>query len=213
MKKLILLLLLIPSLAWGQVSTSGVSLSGCSSGGAAAGGASCATTCATMNDCLWIDELHTDDFTNAGGSIDKYSFVGQANFSPGGAKVVCQVDMNIRNVTGSATTWYFEIYEMNGTSLGTLNSGCTSDSKSINGAGTVSFTGLSCTLDNAKTYGLVITRTDRTYNADNYLGAGVYVATTTNMNISGSLYSWNTDKTKADYMTADLSCKVYGYTP
>jgi hypothetical protein len=36
MKKLILLLLLIPSLAWGQVSTSGVSLSGCSSGGASA---------------------------------------------------------------------------------------------------------------------------------------------------------------------------------
>jgi hypothetical protein len=36
MKKLILLLLLIPSLAWGQVSTSGVSLSGCSSGGVSA---------------------------------------------------------------------------------------------------------------------------------------------------------------------------------
>ena len=33
MKKLILLLLLIPSLAWGQVSTSGVSLSGCATGG------------------------------------------------------------------------------------------------------------------------------------------------------------------------------------
>lgn len=37
MKKLLFLLLLIPSLAWGQVSTSGVSLSGCSTGGGAVG--------------------------------------------------------------------------------------------------------------------------------------------------------------------------------
>lgn len=51
MKKLILLLLLIPSLAWGQVSTSGVSLSGCSSGGASAAAPStfCASATATQS--------------------------------------------------------------------------------------------------------------------------------------------------------------------
>lgn len=47
MKKLILLLLLIPSLAWGQASLSGVSLSGCSTGGGAGATAYCTaqTTC------------------------------------------------------------------------------------------------------------------------------------------------------------------------
>lgn len=48
MKKLILLLLLIPSLAWGQVSTSGVSLSGCSSGGASAAACSSGTADASQ---------------------------------------------------------------------------------------------------------------------------------------------------------------------
>jgi hypothetical protein len=48
MKKLILLLLLIPSLAWGQVSTSGVSLSGCSSGGVSAAAANY-TDCSQIN--------------------------------------------------------------------------------------------------------------------------------------------------------------------
>lgn len=41
MKRLLFLLLLFPSLAWGQVSTSGVSLSGCSTGG---GAAACTTS-------------------------------------------------------------------------------------------------------------------------------------------------------------------------
>jgi hypothetical protein len=56
MKKLILLLLLIPSLAWGQVSTSGVSLSGCSSGGASA-----AAACTTSNHSSLVDNVETGE--------------------------------------------------------------------------------------------------------------------------------------------------------
>jgi hypothetical protein len=58
MKKLILLLLLIPSLAWGQVSTSGVSLSGCSSGGVSA------AACTDPTGSIYTDGFETDNSAN-----------------------------------------------------------------------------------------------------------------------------------------------------
>lgn len=48
MKRLLFLFLLLPSLAWGQVSTSGVSLSGCGTGGTAAAACSSGTADASQ---------------------------------------------------------------------------------------------------------------------------------------------------------------------
>jgi hypothetical protein len=75
MKKLILLLLLIPSLAWGQVSTSGVSLSGCSSGGVSA---AAAPYCTGDNECTATTpgscDLLCEDFESNQHCVDNASY-------------------------------------------------------------------------------------------------------------------------------------------
>ena len=80
MKKLILLLLLIPSLAWGQVSTSGVSLSGCSSGGvsAAADGPNAWYYSCTETPTV---EPAQDGYANVGGD---FAYCGSVTVPTGG---------------------------------------------------------------------------------------------------------------------------------
>lgn len=193
----LLLLVALPAHAW--------------MGPVIAGGGVAAKSCA-VDSALWIDEIHNDDFYSAGGHIDNYTFCGQGDFSPGGDKVICQVNIAVRNVSGTPEM-QVRIYEMSGTSLGTLNAGCTSASQVISSAGTKSFTDLDCSLDSAKTYGIVIVRSDGTYSDTDYLGSGVWVGTAGNMNISGLQNHWFSNKTANGANSADMSMQIYGYTP
>jgi hypothetical protein len=212
MKRLISLLLFLTLCCAVQASARMNAYMAGSVAASAGSGKSCATTCATMNDCLLINKIYTDDFYH-GATIDGDVWSGQGNFDPGQDEVICQFDTNIRNAVGS-DNYRIEIWTMSGTALGTLNAGCTSSEVTISGSGTKQFTGLSCALTNGTAYAITITRHDNGYGTTT-LGGGIYVAGTTNATISGNHMQW-TGSTKArseDHSGVDLSMKLYGYTP
>jgi len=168
-----------------------------------------AKSCA-VDSAVIIDKIFTDDYYSQGADAN-YVWVGQGDFDPGANIVVCQVDHNVRNATGSAD-YRIEIWTMSGTSLGILASGCTSNSVTISAAGTKQFTGLTCALTNGNLYGIMITRSDNGYGT-NFLGAGIFVAIGANMAVSGNEMEFKSDKTRQSSNAADLSMKLYGYTP
>lgn len=204
MKKLILLLLLIPSLAWGQVSTSGVSLSGCSSGGASAA-KSCPSSATSLIDNIPDD----DDFVGVIGTgiTTNYGPVGQ-RYTPAANTRICSIVYNVRSCAGSGATYAVEIYDISGgTTLGTPASGCTSGTKAITSGAAHEFTGLNCALTASTEYAILITSS----NGDESNYCSVFYGGTDV--ISGNYCQWKSDKTIYDNRTTwDFSFEMWGFT-
>jgi hypothetical protein len=211
MKKAFIGLLILILSAWAQYVFSAEPIQLARMNPYVAGGAGAASKSCAVDSVLWIDKFYTDDFYSVAREATN-TFAGQGDFDPGENKVICQVSHNVRNAVGT-DDYQVEIYIMNGTALGTLNAGCTSNTKTISGAGTVNFDGLNCSVSSGTTYGIVITRHDHGNGEDNNLVNGIHVATGANMSVSGNFMVWNADLSRKSSRTADLSIKIYGYTP
>ena len=175
-----------------------------------AGGKTCA-----LDSVLFIDQFTTSDYFKVGcadATAANSTYGGQGNYDPVTNKVVCSVDINIRNVSGAAD-YYVEIFPMSGNNLGTLDTvNCRSASVNIASSGTKSFTGLNCPLTGGSYYAFTIVRTDHSFNASACLDDGVYRVNATTW--SGNAMSWSGALVNTWSNAAfEFSIKVYGYDP
>lgn len=206
--KLILLLLLIPCIAIPCIANAGMVI-----GSGTIGGGSCPTS-----ETLILDKLSTDSYVDAGLTVNK-EYRGQASFAPatdlGGTKTICSVGFGFRQTVGdvSAVDWQVEIYEMSSVNLGSAPTGtCVSSTRKITGEypiGELKFTGLSCSLESGKTYGIALIRTDHSYDGTNYVQFNI--ATTSSH--TGYLAAWeHSDNARTDDDSGfDVSMRLYGF--
>jgi len=171
----------------------------------AAGGDSCPTdeslqVDAAVDTGLFVNILDNDDAV----------FAGQGDYDPGGTGItVCAVSFWIRTINATAQTLQVEIWEMNGTALGNAPTGtCTSTSQLAESLGNIKFVGLDCTLNNGTNYGIVLTRSDHSYDGTNYYG----IYRDSSVSWSGTFREWKGNKTEGTDRTTEGCIDVYGYT-
>ena len=168
-------------------------------GGGAVAGGSCTS---------WISAPSIADYWDVAASTGG-GYIGQGGFDPGTNKTICQVDINVKTISGniSAIDWQIEISAMSGTTLGVPGAGCTS-AKKITATGTNLFTGLTCAVTSGTSYGIVITRSDHLFDAINNIT--VYT-NNADGSLSGTMRQWyNDDATqKTDYSPADFGVVIY----
>ena len=141
------------------------------------------------------------------------TYVGQGNYDPGGTDVtICSVDVSFRIAAGTGATVQVEIWEMSGTSLsGTAGAGdCVSDTLEVTTANDMtvhSLGGMSCTLDNTKLYGVVVTRSDHSFDNTNK----VEIFTGDVGSWSGQWMEWKADKSRDTDRSEDLAFDLNGF--
>jgi hypothetical protein len=217
MKKAFIGLLILILSAWAQYVFSAEPIQLARMNPYVAGGASAGGSCPT-SETLLFDKLATDTYSN-GLYVANREYKGQANFAPAtdlsGSKTICSIGIGFRQTVGdvSSIDFQIEIYAMNSTSLGSAPTGtCTSSTRKITGEypiGELKFTGLSCLLESGTLYGIVLTRSDHSYSATNY----VEVFSSSSSSYTGYLASWQvSDKARTDDDGAyDISLRVYGF--
>ena len=187
MKKLILLLLLLPSLLYAQDWQEAKMSLGVVGGAIPAVGA-----CTTI-----FDELTSQNDSSAFGNTAIRYYWGQGGYNPVANKTVCKVDVWFAAETGNADsrTFTLKIWTMSGgVDLNAVVAGGTSNTvagSSITAPGWVSFTGLSAAIANGTNY--AITVDGGAVDASNYFST-YDRATTPTLAGGGDIAGWQVDK-------------------
>jgi len=164
---------------------------------------------------LFLDKIADSgsrDFYQIGYSANTV-YVGQGYFDPGANKTVCSAKIDVRSIAGSGNPidMKVSIFAMSTDDLGSAPSGtCVSSTTSVTGGGLFTFSGLSCSLVNGTTYGVVLHRADNSYDGDNFPTIWVSLSST----YSGGFTWWTSSKTYAGSIgtDTDLSMQLYGFT-
>lgn len=186
MKRLLFLFLLLPSLAWGQVSTSGVSLSGCSTGGGAA-----AQSCgASPYESYPASDMNKDEYAYPS-RYDGRTYYGVTSSTD--SVTICKICFFIPTggVTGTPTITP-KIWSKSGTSLDTLLCTFNGVSSLTGNAWNCTDTAVTCSISSTP-YAITLQSSD-TYDGSNF----IYWPVSNNESLTwASGYSyWAADKTE-----------------
>jgi len=139
-------------------------------------------------------------------SLDSRIYVGQGAWVADNNYTISALEVEFSYEWGTfSQNVVAEIYNMDGTSLGTLVGA--SAAQLVTGVGVVKFTGMNAAIVNGNSYGLIIRRSDSSYDGTNCLS--LYVDTT-GSSWSGNYVNWYGNKTSAsNYATYEMGIKLY----
>ncbi len=221
MKKLIVLLLLIPSLLYAEEWREEINLStewtesilptqemaranlAIVGGGVTAVGGACTATYCNPANCTSAPTLAA--YVIAAQATD-HIWAGQKSFVLGSDSSICRIDFYIQLAVGTLTKNYVaEIYSMTANALNVLQG-----SASATCTGVASATWAACSFSSdvslaAGTYSFTLTASDHTYDADNYPA----MVSTTDGVISGSDAWWDLNKNYVDSAAGDLGIRIF----
>ena len=202
MKRIILILLLLPSLAWGgDLGQDYARMNPYILGGAAA-----ALSCAATP----YESAETDSNNITVKNSTPYTYGGQTAYTVSGATSLCRLDVLYDTIVGdvSSLNYYAEVWSMTTTSLNSR----VCQSAAVTGIASTGwkqfdFSG-GCDLSAATNYAVVLTHdgTNDSFNGNNY----IRISVTSSTGMAGTAANWKTDKTEmAAYGTYEAAFKYY----